>query len=73
MIREQLAERWRADGRVSATIVNGTNGQQLVLSSAKTGNANVIKLSGISGIHSKLLIGPAHAGGVIKQALLFIG
>lgn len=39
-----------ADGRVSATIVNGTNGQQLVLSSGKSGNANVMKLSGVGGL-----------------------
>lgn len=51
------------DGRVSATIVNGTNGQQLVLSSAKTGNANVIKLSGISGLD----FDPATASGTLSQ------
>lgn len=38
------------DGRISATIVNGTNGQQLVLSSTKTGTANVMKLAGIGGL-----------------------
>lgn len=34
------------DGRVSATIINGTNGQQLVLTSGKTGTASVMKLTG---------------------------
>ena len=34
------------DGRVSATIINGTNGKQLVLTSGNTGTANVLKLSG---------------------------
>ncbi len=38
------------DGRVSATIINGSNGQQLVLSSGKTGTANVMKLSGDSSL-----------------------
>lgn len=38
------------DGRVSATLVNGSNGQQLVLTSNKTGLANVMKLSGIGGL-----------------------
>lgn len=38
------------DGRVSATIINGTNGQQLVLTSAKTGTANVMRLSGDSSL-----------------------
>lgn len=51
------------DGRVSATIVNGTDGQQLVLSSAKTGNANVMKLSGISGLN----FNPAAATGTLSQ------
>lgn len=39
-----------SDGRISATIVNGSNGQQLVLTSNKTGLANVMKLSGIAGL-----------------------
>jgi flagellar hook-associated protein 2 len=47
-----------SDGRVSATIVNGTNGQQLVLTSNKTGLANVMKLSGIGGLD----FNPAGAG-----------
>ena len=34
------------DGRVSATIINGTNGKQLVLSSGKSGTANAMKLTG---------------------------
>lgn len=51
------------DGRVSATIVNGTDGQQLVLSSAKTGNANVMKLSGINGLD----FDPATATGTLSQ------
>lgn len=38
-----------ADGRVSATIINGTNGKQLVLTSGKTGTANVMRLSGVTG------------------------
>lgn len=37
------------DGRVSATIVTGTNGPQLVLNSGKTGTANVMQLSGLGG------------------------
>lgn len=53
------------DGRVSATIVNGTNGQQLVLSSAKTGTTNVMKLSGITGLD----FNPAGTGtGTLSQA-----
>lgn len=53
------------DGRVSATIVNGTNGQQLVLSTNKTGTANVMKLSGIGGLD----FDPAGAGsGTLSQA-----
>lgn len=53
------------DGRVSATIVNGANGQQLVLSSTKTGTANVMKLSGIGGLD----FDPAGAGsGTLSQA-----
>lgn len=53
------------DGRVSATIVNGTNGKQLVLSSAKTGTENVMKLSGIGGLD----FDPAGAGsGALSQA-----
>lgn len=39
-----------ADGRVSATIINGTNGKQLVLTSAQSGLNNVIKLSGVPGL-----------------------
>ena len=46
------------DGRISATIVNGTNGKQLVLSSTKTGTENVMKLSGIGGLD----FNPAGAG-----------
>lgn len=38
------------DGRVSATIVNGTAGKQLVLTSGATGLANVMKLSGVAGL-----------------------
>lgn len=39
------------DGRVSATIVNGTAGKQLVLTSGQTGLANVMKLSGITDLN----------------------
>ena len=46
------------DSRVSATIVNGTNGQQLVLSSTQSGTANVMKLSGLGGFD----FDPAGAG-----------
>lgn len=53
------------DGRVSATIVNGTNGKQLVLSSSKSGTANVMKLSGIGGLD----FDPSGAGsGTLSQA-----
>ncbi|MBK6357473.1 MAG: flagellar filament capping protein FliD [Betaproteobacteria bacterium] len=53
------------DGRISATIVNGTNGKQLVLSSTKTGTENVMKLSGIGGLD----FNPAGAGtGTLSQA-----
>lgn len=38
------------DGRISATIVNGTAGKQLVLTSGATGLANVMKLSGVAGL-----------------------
>lgn len=37
------------NGEVSATIVTGTNGPQLVLTGAKTGTDNVMRLSGLSG------------------------
>lgn len=49
---EQLRDAINAaatDGRVSATIINGTNGKQLVLNSTQTGLANVMKLSGVDG------------------------
>lgn len=36
------------DGRVSATVINGTAGKQLVLTSGSSGTANVMKLSGIA-------------------------
>lgn len=53
------------DGRVSATIVNGTNGEQLVLSSGKTGLANVMQLSGIGGLD----FSPAGTGtGTLSQS-----
>lgn len=53
------------DSRVSATIVNGTNGQQLVLSSTQSGTANVMKLSGLGGFD----FDPAGAGtGNLSQA-----
>lgn len=54
-----------ADGRVSATIVNGTSGKQLILSSGNSGLSNVMKLSGISGLD----FDPAGAGsGTLSQA-----
>lgn len=37
------------DGRVAATIITGTNGKQLVITSGKTGAANAVRLSGIAG------------------------
>ena len=37
-----------SDGRVSATIINGSKGQQLVLTSGTTGTANAMKLTGDS-------------------------
>ena len=46
---EQLRDAINAaatDGRVSATIINGTNGKQLVLSSSATGTANVMRIAG---------------------------
>lgn len=53
------------DNRVSASIVNGTNGQQLILSSGKTGLGNVMKLSGLNGFS----FDPAGAGsGNLSQA-----
>jgi len=52
------------DGRVSATIITGTNGKQLVLSTIKTGLANVMKLSGVGGLD----FDPAGSGsGVLSQ------
>lgn len=47
-----------SDNRISATIVTGTNGPQLILSSGKTGLENVLKLSGLSGFD----FDPAGAG-----------
>lgn len=38
------------DGRLSATVINGTAGKQLVLTSGKTGLGNVLKLSGVTGL-----------------------
>jgi flagellar hook-associated protein 2 len=38
------------DSRVSATIINGDGGKQLVLTSGKSGTANVMKLSGMAGL-----------------------
>ena len=38
------------DGRVSATVITGTAGKQLVLTSGKTGQGNVMKLSGVTGL-----------------------
>lgn len=53
------------DGRVSATIINGDGGKQLVLTSGKSGMANVMKLSGIAGLDYN----PAGAGtGTLSQA-----
>ena len=53
------------DGRVSATVFNGTAGKQLVLTSGKTGLANVMKLSGVSGLN----FDPSDAGtGSLSQA-----
>ena len=53
------------DGRVTAIVINGTAGKQLVLSSGKTGLANVMKLTGVSGLDYN----PAGAGsGSLSQA-----
>jgi flagellar hook-associated protein 2 len=53
------------DSRVSATIINGDGGKQLVLTSGKSGTANVMKLSGIAGLDYN----PAGAGtGTLSQA-----
>lgn len=38
------------DGRVSATIINGDSGKQLVLTSGQSGTSNVMKLSGLAGL-----------------------
>ena len=46
------------DSRVSATIINGDGGKQLVLTSGKSGTANVMKLSGMAGLDYN----PAGAG-----------
>ena len=40
-----------SDSRVSATIISGTNGKQLVLSTGQTGLSSVMKLSGIDGLN----------------------
>ncbi|MDD2741877.1 MAG: flagellar filament capping protein FliD [Rhodocyclaceae bacterium] len=40
-----------SDSRVSATIITGTNGKQLVLSTGETGLSNVMQLSGIDGLN----------------------
>lgn len=37
------------DGRVAATIITGTNGKQLVITSGKSGAANALRLSGLTG------------------------
>ena len=52
------------DGRVSATLATGTGGKQLVLTSGKTGLANVMKLSGVTGLDYD----PAAATGGLSQA-----
>jgi len=52
------------DGRVSATIVKGTNGEQLVLSAGKTGLSNVMRLSGLGGFD----FNPATTTGNLSQA-----
>lgn len=53
------------DGRVSATVINGSAGKQLVLTSGKTGLANVMKLSGVAGLDYD----PSGAGtGSLSQA-----
>lgn len=53
-----------SDGRVTATIISGTNGKQLVLSTNQTGLANVMQLSGVGGLD----FDPTGAGsGVLSQ------
>lgn len=53
------------DGRVSATVITGTAGKQLVLTSGKTGQGNVMKLSGVTGLD----FNPAGSGsGALSQA-----
>lgn len=55
------------DNRVSATIINGVNGKQLVLTSAQSGLDNVLKLSGISGLDFDPS-GSATGTGTLSQA-----
>ncbi len=52
------------DGRVAATIINGSNGKQLVLSTEKTGLSNVMQLSGLDGFD----FDPAAATGNLSQS-----
>lgn len=53
------------DSRVTATVISGTAGKQLVLTSGQTGLANVMRLSGVSGLDYD----PAGAGsGSLSQA-----
>jgi len=47
------------DGRVSATIINGTNGKQLVLTSGNSGTTNAMKLSGDSTLGTGFDFNPA--------------
>ncbi len=59
------------DGRVSATLINGTNGQQLVLTSGLTGTANVMKLTGDSNLGTGLDFDPSGSSsgsGSLSQA-----
>ena len=47
------------DGRVSATIINGTNGKQLVLTSGNSGTANAMKFTGDSTLGTGFDFDPA--------------
>lgn len=55
------------DGRVSATIISGSNGKQLVLSSKQTGTANVLRLSSTDGMEG-FAFDPTATSNALSQA-----
>lgn len=55
------------DGRVSATIISGSNGKQLVLSSSQTGTANVLRLSSTDGMEG-FAFDPTATSNALSQA-----